>query len=165
MAGSPFVTVPNFYATDGNNVDPPGSSPWMNWFYFGNAPGLMCGAPQINFRPSGCHDISYQSAAYDWDFGHLKADCAANEYMSGIARDSQGGGELDSILCCPGAGLNVDHRTDCDRQIFYAGNSPGYAALDWDPGFDKGQCPAGEYAAGLSAVPGAPGPHALLCSR
>jgi hypothetical protein len=56
----------------------------------------------------------------------------------------------------------------CEAQVFYSGDSHDYTPPDWDPGFYKGQCPSGQYVAGIStpaygAVGATGAAHALLC--
>jgi hypothetical protein len=58
----------------------------------------------------------------------------------------------------------------CETQVFENGNSSGFsnADFDWDIGFYKGQCPNGQYAAGISTPAftsvGLSGEvHALFC--
>jgi hypothetical protein len=99
----------------------------------------------------------------DWDPGSYKTECAANEYVAGVSQAS-GNGVLTSILCCP---ASVTHKS-CGTQVFYSGDSQAYAGPDWDVGYYKGQCPAGQYVAGIStpayATIGTTGAaHAIFC--
>jgi hypothetical protein len=101
-------------------------------------------------------------SGWDWDPGSYKTECKANEYVAGISQ--AGNGVLTSVLCCPSS---VTHKS-CDAQVFYNGDSPAFEQPDWDPGYYKGQCQAGQYVAGISTpaytsvgIPGAA--HALLC--
>jgi len=62
---------------------------------------------------------------------------------------------------------SVTHKS-CKAQVFYNGDSPAYSGFDWDPGYYKGQCPPGQYVAGISTpafasngIVGAA--HAILC--
>jgi hypothetical protein len=100
---------------------------------------------------------------WDWDPGSYKTECAANEFVAGVSQAS-GNGVLTNILCCP---ASVTHKS-CDAQVFYNGDSPAFVQPDWDGGYYKGQCPAGQYVAGISTpayssigINGAA--HALLC--
>jgi len=72
----------------------------------------------------------------DWDIGYVKVECAANEYVQGVAQTTSGA--ISGLLCCPGL---VQHHT-CITQIFYGQNSAGYATtnIDWDLAYFKGQC-------------------------
>ena len=134
---------------------------------------VECGTEQSAYNNSGagCYaqpveDWSDQRDAdngWDWDVGSYKTECAANEYVAGISQAS-GNGVLTSILCCP---ASVTHQS-CDAQVFYNSNSQAYADPDWDVGNYKGQCPAGQYVAGISTPAywsiGTPGAaHAILC--
>ena len=100
---------------------------------------------------------------WDWDPGSYKTECNANEYVAGVSQWS-GNGDLTKVLCCPAA---VTHKS-CDTQVFYNSDSSAYSVPDWDPGYYKGQCPAGQYVAGVSTpaysyvgLTGAA--HAVLC--
>lgn len=102
-------------------------------------------------------------SGWDWDPGSYKTECNANEYVAGVSQAS-GNGVVTSILCCP---ASVTHQS-CDAQVFYNGDSSGYVPPDWDSGYYKGQCPAGQYVAGIStpayaSVGIAGAAHAVLC--
>jgi hypothetical protein len=100
---------------------------------------------------------------WDWDPGSAKTECNAGEYVEGVAQYTNGAG-VHSVLCCPS---NVRHAF-CDAQIFYTQDSSAYPGTDWDPTYLKGQCPSGQYVAGISS-PGAAwagtqgAPHGILC--
>ena len=105
----------------------------------------------------------YTDNGWDWDTGSYKTECRANEYVAGISQAS-GDGVLTSILCCP---ASVTH-SSCDAQVFYNSNSQAFVYPDWDVGNYKGQCPGGQYVAGISTpayssigITGAA--HAILC--
>ncbi len=98
----------------------------------------------------------------DWDPGSYKLECGAGEYVQAVSQTQSH--QLAAVLCCPAA---VTHKS-CDTQVFYNGNSSAFSGVDWDPGYYKGVCPAGQYAAGISTPAwsniGAWGTgHALLC--
>ena len=100
---------------------------------------------------------------WDWDPGNYKAECNANEYVAGVSQDDSSG-VLNEILCCP---TTVTHAS-CDVQVFVNGNSSAFSGDDWDPGYYKGMCPAGQYVAGVSSPANSSsgtigGAHALLC--
>ncbi len=125
---------------------------------YGN-PGTACYARAVrSYDNRGDAD-----GGWDWDRGSYKTECAANEYVAGVSQAS-GNGVLTSVLCCP---ASVKHAS-CDAQVFYNGDSTAYSGPDWDVGHYKGQCPAGQYVAGISTpaytsvgIPGAA--HAILC--
>jgi hypothetical protein len=132
---------------------------------------LQCGPRTIAHDPTGgsCNvrNVFYGNRGdtdngWDWDVGSYKAECAANEYVAGISQAANG--VLNSILCCPGS---VSHNS-CDAQVFYNNSSPAFQGFDWDVGYYKGQCPSGQYVAGISTPAftsvGTPGAaHAVLC--
>ena len=133
------------------------------------AHAVLCGTTTISgYSQASCHGIGFYPANNppglgDWDPYYVKGECAANEYVQGIGQDRDG--LLNAIYCCQGC---VTHSA-CDSQVFYSGDSAGYGTSpDWDPQFSKGQCPAGQYVAGVGVVyfpsTGTPGaPHAILC--
>jgi hypothetical protein len=134
---------------------------------------VECGASQSIYKSSGAGCYARQAetqdnrgdtdSGTDWDSGSYKTECAAGEYVAGVSQAS-GNGVLTSILCCP---AKVTH-SSCDTQVFYNSSSPADAPPDWDFGYYKGQCPSGQYVAGISSpaftsvgLPGAA--HAVLC--
>ncbi len=127
----------------------------------GQAHAVLCG-PEISVTSSGCNARSFDPGdsrgdtdnGVDWDPGFAKGECAANEFVAGVAQSTSG--SVDSILCCPGSFT----RASCEAQVFATNNSPGWHEPDWDYGFYKGECPAGQVAAGVSA---SGPPHALYC--
>jgi hypothetical protein len=99
---------------------------------------------------------------WDWDPGSYKDECASGEYVQGVSQTQSG--VLDGVLCCPGNVLHVA----CDTQVFYNDDSATVQGTDWDFGSYKGQCPYGQYVAGISSPAftsvGALGAaHAVLC--
>jgi hypothetical protein len=135
------------------------------------AHAVQCGTRTVATTPSSCYARKIpgnnQGTSEDWDPGYYKASCGANEFVLGVSQS--GTGAVTGVLCCPG-GTAVSH-TSCSTQVLYNQNSPAYYSnlgADWDGGYDKGQCPSGQYVAGLSAVyagsQGVPmAPHAILC--
>ena len=145
----------------------------------GHAHSVLCGsdstAPQ--FQQNTCHGVAFdpgnndQASDPDWDPGFYKAQCRFNEFVAGVSQSLSGA--VNGILCCT---AGVGH-FGCGQEVFYQTNSPGYRGPDWDYGFYKGECPQGQYATGVSAVPEvgvqnggsigmAPGaPHALRCCQ
>ena len=139
---------------------------------------VECGTPdQVAYwdpagkHGAGCHAMTVRptdsrndtDGNWDWDPGSYKTECAANEFVAGVSQAS-GNGVLTSVLCCPSS---VTHQS-CDAQVFYNGDSPAAGQPDWSPGFYKGQCPPGQYVAGIStpalASVGTNGAaHAILC--
>ncbi len=90
-------------------------------------------------------DARGTSATGDWATNYYKGECAADEYMAGVSQTPDG--KLDAILCCKGA---VTHN-NCTAPIFLAADARESTATgEWDPGYWKGECGAGKYAAGIS---------------
>jgi hypothetical protein len=158
---------------------------WMNGSYKGQcspgqavngvssklaAHGLLCeaGPPTVFLQNSSCRSVPFDPgnnpspwSGADWDNGFYKAQCQSNEYVAGVAQST--GDAVDGILCCPGEGLT---QSACQLEVFEAQNSPDYRAPDWDNGYYKGECAAGKYVAGVSAVAAgyfAGVPHAIYC--
>lgn len=96
----------------------------------------------------------------DWDVGYVKADCPVGYAMTGLAQQLDG--MLSSVRC---GKINTSLYADpvsCYARVFYDGNA-GYYGSDWDSGFNKGQCAAGDYAMGISHLSGSLAAHALKC--
>ncbi len=133
---------------------------------------VECGAESIYTDPSGDQCNFREAHSYDnrgttdngtdWDPANYKTECAPNEYVAGVSQGANG--VVTGILCCGGT---VAHNS-CAAQVFYNNNSPAFSGADWDPGYYKGQCPAGDYVAGIStpafsSVGTAGAAHAILC--
>jgi hypothetical protein len=107
----------------------------------------------------------------DWDPKYYKAQCAPKEFVAGVAQNLSG--QVDGILCCAGnvTASSCEDRTNAE--VFYNSDSHSRTAIggvDWDRGYYKGQCPAGWYVQGVSAVSSGTGQvagaaHALRCCR
>jgi hypothetical protein len=118
--------------------------------------GTLFGCNERTFDPGDNRGADFN---WDWDSGYFKAECSPGEFVQGVAQSTSG--TLDGILCCAGV---VSHSA-CDVQVFDSHNSSAYGRPDWDYGYYKGQCPKGQYVAGVSAFAGSPqgAPHAILC--
>lgn len=138
---------------------------WSNDLECGmTQPAYTTSASACYARPVYDYDDRGYTGDGDWDPGSYKTECNRGEYVAGVSQAS-GNGVLTSILCCPSS---VTHQS-CDTQVFYSSDSPAMSLPpDWDPTHYKGQCPAGQYVAGISTpaysqigMTGAA--HALLC--
>jgi hypothetical protein len=140
---------------------------------------IECGGARYVTTASSCYlrslgsndDRGYSDNGWDWDSGSYKVECSVGEYVEGISQTTWG--QLDGVLCCPGnayvAGTSqqLQHK-NCDTQVFYNGDSSAYRSPDWDSGYYKGQCPGGQYVAGIStpafsSVGTYGAAHAILC--
>lgn len=93
----------------------------------------------------------------DWDSGNYLAECAANEYVAGVAQSLDH--KFSHVLCCPATVTP----SSCSAVVFAsADNRESTEFGDWDSGAIKGQCGVGRYVAGVSRTPDGQ-PHALLC--
>jgi hypothetical protein len=155
----------------------------------GQAHSVMCGDGQhsADLQQSGsCHTVNYayyggdtqgsvqgtsqQKDVWwtngDWDPGYYKGECGANEFMAGVAQQTNG--RAASILCCPGS-ANILHSA-CETVAFDSSNFDN-PSNDWDYGYYKASCPlrssvdsrTGRYAAGISDSTDNLTPHRLLC--
>jgi hypothetical protein len=134
------------------------------------AHAVECSTRGVPITPSFCYarriPPNRQGTSDDWDPGYYKASCAINEFVLGVSQSSAGA--LTGVLCCPGG--TVLHN-GCTTQVLYNQNSSAYysnGGADWDAGYDKAQCPAGQYVAGVSALSSTSqgvlyAPHAILC--
>ncbi|MFJ4326758.1 glycoside hydrolase family 5 protein [Streptomyces tricolor] len=107
-------------------------------------------------------DERYVPADGDWASGYAKYQCPAGEFLIGY---SLRGARVSAALCVParaalsGAGRTVWFDRSDNRPPDGSGGDFAYGAY-------KGQCAAGEYAAGIAfttRVGSRPGPAALLC--
>jgi len=136
------------------------------------AKSVRCGEPVLEGtgNGSGCNarlfttvdNRGYQDGGWDWDVNYVKGECRKHEYVQAVAQDTNM--HIDGIHCCP---ATVNHR-NCTTEEFYSGNSSSYSSPDWSYSYWKGQCGAGKYVAGVSAVSqsgyGVIGaPHRILC--
>jgi hypothetical protein len=137
------------------------------------AHAVQCGPDGKAPSSSQCYPIGFHNGdhriwndnGWEWDQNYFKGECGAREIVQGVAQTTSG--YLDTLLCCP---LNVTAhgQSNCNSQVFYSSNSSGYGGVDWDYYTYKGECPAGQYVAGVSIGRGngygiAGSPHALLC--
>ena len=99
------------------------------------AHAILCGSATISTTGSSCYartfdpgnNQGYTDNGWDWDSGYYKAECGVSEFVQGIAQSTAGA--VNAILCCPGS---LSH-SSCSAQVFYSGDSGGYAGTDWDP--------------------------------
>jgi hypothetical protein len=121
--------------------------------------------PQADKTRSLCHRVDFPSKDNrfssdpgfpnnDWDIGYYKGECAPNEYVAGVAQSQSGW--TASIECCVG---NVMHQSCATHLLDSSGTD-----TDWDYGYYKGNCPLGQYVAGVSTDFNSGGsPHVVLC--
>jgi hypothetical protein len=131
--------------------------------------GIQCGQNLIANNESGCYERVVEQYdnrgdtdnGWDWDPANYKTECAANEFVQGVAQTQSG--LLAWILCCPG---QVTHK-NCSAQVFFNGNSLAFTSSspDWDDFYYKGQCTGLQYVAGISTPDNASNgaAHAILC--
>ena len=113
-----------------------------------------------------------QPQGWDWDLGYQKFTCGSNQWVSGVAQNTDGSG-IAQVQCAGSAANVVRDDNKCfvtTMGVDYNGTNHGSDSNsgDWDPGYQKGDC-GGDAIAGISRnVPdwdpkfgGAI--HALLC--
>ena len=124
---------------------------------------IQCG--QWNYTPPSNGTTCYQrnilygdNRGYnegDWDVGYVKAECAGNEYVQGVAQTASG--YLDAVLCCPGTTPVPDHYRCGAAEVTYAESAPSF-----DPQNLDASCTPGNYVAGVSRQPNG-AVHRILC--
>jgi hypothetical protein len=144
---------------------------------------IHCGSVSQTANADGggtCHGVLFDpqddletSVDGDWDLGYSMAECDTTEYAAGLSQSQSGA--IDGLLCCVG---NVSHSSCTPTDVDYRQTSADLADRPWAFGDYVGQCPPGQYLAGISATPagtstgnggapdggGSPGaPHRLLC--
>ena len=105
-------------------------------------------------------DHRVYNTSTDWDPNNYKTECGAHGYISGLSQDTSTH-VLHGVRCSESAGL--DTTNNCEVKVIYGTNAWSNDYGDWDYGFDKGDCPDGKIAVGVSEVPSTGKIHALLC--
>ncbi|HSC86708.1 MAG TPA: peptide-N-glycosidase F-related protein [Polyangiaceae bacterium] len=122
------------------------------------AAGHSWSAPEAVVRPN-CGDDRRDATTGDWDNGYRKGECAANEAVVGVSRDTEGA--LYDLVC---ADASVASAGACTVRNVNAGdNRANTTTGDWDPSSFKAECAAGEYVKGVSLDVATRHPHAILC--
>jgi hypothetical protein len=121
----------------------------------------------------GCRSLNYFSGdvgvTTDWDTNFRKIQCAANEFVAGLAQHPNGA--LTHVLCCPGtARAQSCARVGLPTPAGNARETGAEAATgNWDPSYFQLECGPGRYVAGVSRYLNATadaeggGGHALYC--
>jgi hypothetical protein len=93
-----------------------------------------------------------------WDDANYEGECAAGEYVAGIAQTQDH--KLSHILCCQAPVVG----TACETRVFASADNRASTATSgaWDDAGYKGECGVGQYVAGVSRTPEGE-PNALLC--
>ncbi|MBA3548525.1 MAG: hypothetical protein H0T76_18740 [Nannocystis sp.] len=103
----------------------------------------------------------------DWDFGHWKLECGADEYVAGVSQGAQvcntGEGNFHGLVCAGGNAARLTQK--CNTRVFngYNDSRATLSSGDWDKGAYKAECGTREYLAGVSVNPSTYRVHALLC--
>ncbi len=97
------------------------------------------------------------TATGDWDPGNYLGECAADEYVAGVAQTPSH--QLTTILCCPATVIGAA----CEARFFSSGDDRETTdSGEWDASGHKGECGVGRYVAGVSRTPTGE-PSAILC--
>ena len=106
----------------------------------------------------------------DWAHGYVKFECAETDVMTGISQEATQG-LLRQHHCAlstyksPGGGNAAVPGGNFSVQSVYNGSYPNsLVPYDWDPGYEKMQCPAGLHVAGISVSKGMQAVHNILCA-
>jgi endoglucanase len=101
------------------------------------------------------------SAFIDWDVGNYKGECADNQPLDGLSR-VPGAAAAHALHCAPFTLASAPN--GCTLRDFSAGDNRGTddGGWDWDWGYRKGECGAGEYVRGVSQT-GSGAAHEILC--
>ncbi|MCL2449841.1 MAG: hypothetical protein FWD17_12910 [Polyangiaceae bacterium] len=106
-----------------------------------NPHAVMCGTSSDGQKfpqGSGCQGVSIASGATTW--------CPSGDYVAGVAQSQSG--VPDALLCCPGNGTNGFY---CWYQGFSSANmANSWTPYDWDYGYWKAECSAGNFAGGVA---------------
>ncbi len=152
------------------------------WSAQHEAHAIHCNSPLLLTTGSSCYTIPFNNPNSiqrcvtngNWDPNDVMLTCDCGAYVMGISQ-SGNTGSVYNILCCPGQYVNALrhevslNQSSCTVQVFSGHDSSAYGiGPDWDPDNWKGQCPAGQYVAGISVDAsqsgGGPGaPRVLLC--
>jgi len=99
----------------------------------------------------------------DWDPGYYKAECGANEVMTGIA-EAPGALKMSKILCNWFRAEVMANDSSCQARVFsQTDNRNGTDTGDWAWGYTKNECASNQILKGVSANPSTGEIHAILC--
>jgi hypothetical protein len=108
-----------------------------------NPHAVMCGSASpssnggLQFPQSGCQSVAIASGNTTW--------CPSGDYVAGVAQSESG--VPDALLCCPGTGTNGFY---CWNQGFSSANmANSWTPYDWDWGYWKAECSAGNFMGGV----------------
>jgi len=96
----------------------------------------------------------------DWDAGFVKAECGANEYVSGASMDPSTR-RLHALRCAQGSGLTNGGQNNCETRRVTADDRGTSATGDWASGYFKAECSLGKVVFGVSVDAGHA--HKILC--
>jgi hypothetical protein len=151
----------NFKAECGSNARVTGVS--LNTNY--QMHSVLCvTSTRVNTSTGRTLDITVSDARADtsqgdWDAGYRKAECAANEVVSGIARKTSGTGAITTVRCAAGQAYS-----SCQKVAYVNGdNRLTQRNGDWAKFAFKNECGIGQTVKGVSIDPATGKTHALLC--
>jgi hypothetical protein len=132
---------------------------------------------------STCRSVNFSTSSVgwstDWDPGYFKGECAAGEFVAGVAQNPAGA--LTHILCCKApiqktscAALNIaaapvdpfdaaNHIVGEPGSALLVQVSPPYLPNRWDWGTYMGECGANRYMAGVSRNTATGAGHSIFC--
>jgi len=130
-----------------------------------SAHALLCSVDSLTLdhgTSSGCHAVDFSTGdngvTMDWDPDYFKGQCAANEFVAGVA-EIPSGNEIAQLLCCPGA----VSQQKCATLVMFGADAREAGATDAVPNAFTGECGPGRYIAGVSRLPSGGSAHAIYC--
>ena len=135
---------------------------------FVSAHAAVCGVSDASLLhdTADCHALDITSGnaeptgSADWDVGHFKGLCNADEYVAGVSQTPSL--DVHSVLCCKGQGLT---HANCATSVFETADAREAGTTgDWDKGKFKGECGPQRFVTGVSVdADGTHKLHALQC--
>jgi hypothetical protein len=135
------TAIPRSYAWTNSPAPAPPASTWQNGFYYGDLPKLLWGG--TNF---GLHGTAWSGSNYAAECGD-NAPTNQGQALIGLSAAASSLHQAHSIQC----EVNTVSSTQsaCYARSFDPTNNQPSGAVDWDAGYAKAQCAAGEYVQGV----------------
>jgi hypothetical protein len=99
----------------------------------------------------------------DWDHDFYKAECALNEYVSGVAQSPSTSNAAFKGIRCTAAPPGVSYASNCETHVAGTDDRGTQAVGDWEHGFYKTECAAGKVVVGASKSTTTDKFHRILC--
>jgi hypothetical protein len=101
----------------------------------------------------------------DWDVGYIKAECAFDEAVTGVAQTGDSSLNMTTILCTWIESEIASQDSKCTPLVFssYSDNRRNTDSGDWAVDYSKNECGANQILKGVSSNPSTGEIHAILC--